>query len=74
MRSAGGVYGMKEEECVLKGKQFRSLENKIFLMVLNVEIMLLSLNINFTLSTVPSVLMKHYQLLMSQSSWPLSIF
>jgi hypothetical protein len=74
MRSAGGTYDMKEVECRLMRKQFHGFEIKILFIGFERCVMLSSLNINFLLIMISSVLMKHHELLMSQSSFPLSIF
>jgi hypothetical protein len=66
MRSAGGTYDMKEVECRFMRNNFMVSRLKMCLLDVSGVIMLSSLNINFLLSMVPSVLMKHHELLMSQ--------
>jgi hypothetical protein len=56
---------MKEVECKLMRKQFHGFEIKIVFIGFEQCMMLTSLNINFLLSMVSSVLMEHHELLMS---------
>jgi hypothetical protein len=72
MRSAGGTMWRKWNVGSWESS-FMVSSLKLCLLVLCGVFMLSSLNINLLLNMIPSVLMKHHEVLISQSSWPLYI-
>jgi hypothetical protein len=68
MCSDGGVYEMQGGEYSFMRKQSMFSRLKLCLLIFSGVLMLASLNINFLLIIVPSILMTHHKLLMSQSN------